>query len=286
MSKGVLLFAHNNREVDYGLLALISAGLAKKHLSVPASLVADSATLDWAKQSDTYSRMQDVFENIIEVERPVTMNMRNLHDGATNKSVSFTNTNRSSALDLTPYDRTLLLDSDYLIFTNRLGQFWDVEESVLIGHSMLDVYDQKRMGFHDKFISDTGPHLYWATTVMFSKDPYSKLFFELVDYVKNNYQYYADLFRFDARQFRNDIAFSVAKHILDGFEDTKSYNLPPILTIQDRDILHDVSTNRLTFLVTPDLVSNYCLASVKDIDIHVMNKQSIVRNKEKLLALI
>jgi hypothetical protein len=109
----------------------------------------------------------------------------------------------------------------------------------------------------------------------------------LVDYIRANYQYYADLFRFDARQFRNDIAFSVAKHILDGFEDTKSYNLPSILTVQDRDVLHDVDQNgRLTFLVTTDLVSNYCLSSVKDIDVHIMNKQSIVRNKEKLLALI
>lgn len=287
MNKGALIFAHNNREVDYGLLALISAGLAKKHLKVPVSLVADEATIKWAKESNTYDKMVDVFENILIVERPETMNMRKLHDGVNNKSVSFTNTNRYSVYELTPYEKTLLLDSDFLVFSNTLGQYWDVDESVMIGKSMTDIYDQKRMGYHDKFVSDTGTHLYWATTVMFKKDEYSKLFFELVAYIKNNYQYYADLFRFDARQFRNDIAFSIAKHILDGYESIESYDLPSILTVQDKDILHDVDqTGKLTFLITTDLGSNYSLAAVKGKDIHVMNKQSIVRNKDKLLALI
>ena len=32
MKKGCLIFAHNNRQIDYSLLALISGGLAKKNL--------------------------------------------------------------------------------------------------------------------------------------------------------------------------------------------------------------------------------------------------------------
>jgi len=62
--------------------------------------------------------------------------------------------------------------------------------------------------------------------------------------------------------------------------------LPPILTLLDRDILHSVDANRLTLLVSPKLDAYYCAASIQDIDIHVMNKQSIVRHSDKLLELI
>ena len=49
MNTGVLIFAHNSRDVDYALTAVISAGLAKKYLKVPVSLVTDSPTLEWMK---------------------------------------------------------------------------------------------------------------------------------------------------------------------------------------------------------------------------------------------
>lgn len=286
MNKGALIFAHNSRDVDYVLLALIAGGLAKKNLGVPVSLVTDASTLEWAKESGIYTQAETVFDKIIEIEKPYTDNTRNLHDGSTKKSVAFTNTNRYSAYELSPYDRTLLLDSDFLIFSNRIGQYWDVDESVIMSYAMNDIYDQTRMGYHDRYVSDTGTHLYWATTVMFSKDQYGELFFQLVDYIRKNYQYYADLFRFDHRQFRNDIAFSVAKHILDGFESTDKFTLPSLLTVQDRDVLTSVKEQQLSFLISTQFNQNYVLASTQGVDLHIMNKQSIVRNKDQLLALI
>lgn len=287
MTKGALVFAHNSKDVDYILLALVSAGLCKKHLSVPVSLVTDASTLDWAKQSNIYDTVVATFDKIIEVARPRTDNYRNLQDGVDSKTVPFVNTNRSSAWDLTPYDRTLLIDSDYLIFSNKLNEYWDVDQSFLIGRSMLDICDQPRVGYHDVFVSDTGPNLYWATTVMFTKNSESKLYFDTVNYIRDNYQYFADLYRFDPRQFRNDIAFSIAKHMLEGFLEDQLINLPPILTTQGHDVLHEVCDNgKLKFLINTDLLHNQILASITGVDVHIMNKQSIVRNKERLLALL
>jgi hypothetical protein len=287
MTKGVLIFAHNSREVDYSALALISGGLAKKHLKVPVSVVTDKYTLEWAKQSNIYDQWVETFDQIIEVEKPTAMNNRKLHDGIDYQAVPFINSNRTSAWELTPYDITLLIDCDFLIFSDRLNQYWELEESVLISPAMNDIYDEKRVGYHDRYVSDTGPNLYWATTVMFKKNQESKLFFDMVEYVKENYQYYSELFGFLPWQYRNDISFSVAKHMLAGFETDKKFNLPPVLTVQDRDILYDISENgKLIFLITPTLDKNYCLASVEGLDVHVMNKQSIVRNQEKLMKLI
>jgi hypothetical protein len=287
MNRGALIFAHNSREVDYALISLISGGLVKKHLKVPVSLVTDASTEAWMKESNIYQKAVEVFDKIILVEKPQTSNSRKLHDGAGNKTVPFVNTNRSSAWDITPYDRTLLLDSDFLIFSDRLNEYWSFESDFLIAGTVTDIYDQKRLGYHDRYVSDTGVHLFWATTVMFTKNDRSKSLFDMISYVKQNYEHYADIFRFDHRQFRNDIAFSVAKHILDGFSTEATETLPTLLTALDKDVLVNVDTaGKLTFLITPNSDSNFCAATVKDTDLHIMNKQSIIRNADSLLALI
>jgi alpha-N-acetylglucosamine transferase len=287
MTRGAIIFAHNSRDIDYALLAVISGGLAKKHLNIPVSLITDASTIEWMQTSKTYERAVEVFDKIITVEKPKTTNSRRLHDGRANKIIPFVNTNRNSVWELTPYDRTLLLDSDYLIFSNKLDEYWNLDEDILIANSANDIYDQKRLGYHDKYVSDTGVHLFWATTVMFTKNDRSRSLFDMIEYVKNNYEYYADIFRFDSRQYRNDIAFSVAKHILDGFETSTAMSLPPLLTTMDKDILHSVdSQGKLTFLIAYNMDSNYSAAAITGMDLHIMNKQSIIRNAEALLSLI
>jgi hypothetical protein len=286
MTNGILIYAHNHRSVDYALLSVISGGLAKRYLNVPASLVTDIPTVEWMKESQIFDKANTVFENIIIVDTPQTNNSRRLYDGDENTVVPFINSNRYSAWDVTPYDRTLLIDGDFLIFSDRLNEYWNVDDDILIGESINDIYDQKRLGYHDQYVSDVGIKLYWATTVMFTKNQKTKMFFDLVSYIKNNYQYFADAYRFDSKQYRNDISFSIAKHIIEGFEETITGRLPPVLTLLDRDILYDVNNGRLTVLVSPQLDSTFCAASLTNIDIHVMNKQSIIRNKDKLLELV
>jgi hypothetical protein len=199
--------------------------------------------------------------------------------------VPFVNSNRCSVWDLTPYERTLLIDSDYLIFSDSLNEYWDVDASLLMGQSMNDIVGD-RGTILDRKVSDTGIHLYWATTVMFTKNAESKFFFDLVEYVKDNYRYYADLFRFNPKQYRNDIAFSIAKHIMNGYETDLVYTLPPIFTVFGVDMLESVVDNKLTFLVNPVNGGEFFAASTKDVDVHIINKQSIIRNKDSLLELI
>ena len=152
MNRGILIFAYNSRDVDYALMALISGGLAKKHLELPVSLVTDQSTVDWMKQSNIYERCVSVFDKIILTDRPIYNNTRNLHDGASQKTVPFINFNRSDAYSLTPYDQTLLIDSDFLIFSNNLNAYWEYSERVLIGRSINDILGQTRLGYHDVYV--------------------------------------------------------------------------------------------------------------------------------------
>jgi len=287
MNKGVLLFAHNNRQIDYAHMAVVSGGLARKHLKVPVSLVTDDSTIAWMKESKIFSTALEIFDKIISVQRPETVQHRNLHDGNERIVTPFNNSNRPSVYDLTPYDRTLLIDSDYFIFSDNLNNYWDVQSDILISPQYNDIVGKERIGYHDVYISDTGVKLLWATTVMFTKNEQSKLFFDLVEHIRRNYNKFADIFRFDNRIYRNDISFSLARHILYGFETDDDYSLPPVLSSIDRDLIYDVDKDgKITFLLNNNLGNSFTAASVKDKDIHIMNKASITRNINKLMELI
>jgi len=285
MKRGILIFAHNSRDVDYALMSLVSAKFAKTNLQVPVSLIVDKFTVEWMQTSNIYNLSQEIFDQIIEIEKPVTQNTRILNDGYTSKTVPFVNSNRASVWDLTPYDRTLLIDSDFLVMSNRLNEYWDVDSNVMLSPAMQDVRGDRK-GILDSWVSETGIPLYWATTVMFTKNNESKIFFDLVDVIRTNYNYFADLFRFNPKQYRNDISFSIAKHMLNGFEN-RGEDLPPILTLLDKDLIHSIDKNQLRVYLNDSMSEDHVvIASIKDSDVHVMNKQSIIRNAKEFLEVL
>jgi len=283
MTRGVLMYAHNNRDVDYARIAIVSASLAKKNLGLPVSLVTDDSTTEWMQSSNIYPTAQSVFDQIIVDERPEPNNTRKLQDMQACHNVLFTNQNRSSAWYLTPYQETLLIDCDFIVQSNRLNSYWDIDQSFLISSAALDINTEDRLKYMDRYVSSTGPKMLWATTVMFKKDLESKLIFDLVETIRENYTTFASLYRFDSLQYRNDIAFSVAKHIADGFEESTDYFLPDVLTTLDKDCLSHVNNDRLCFLIDKDLTGKYYVTSLAERDVHVMNKKSITRNYEALL---
>ena len=286
MNKGVLIFAHNSRQVDYALMAIIAGGLAKKNLNVPVSLVTDESTVEWMKISKTIGKTKKVFDKIIEVKKPVTTNQRLLVDAYTSKMVPFVNLNRASAWDVTPYERTLLIDSDYLVMSKNLNEYWDADSDFMIASSMNDIRGD-RIGVLDQHVSETGIPLCWATTVMFTKNKRTRLIFNLVEYIRDNYVNYADLFRFNPSIYRNDIAFSIALHMLDGFEHSDYNYLPPVLTASGKDLIYDVADNKIKLLINDDMSEDNVVATtISNRDIHVMNKQSIVRNAKEFMSLI
>jgi hypothetical protein len=283
MNQGVLIFAHNSRTIDYARLAIISGSLASKHLQKPVSLVTDETTLEWMNESNIYRYAKKIFENIILTEKPELDNFRKLNNGQISETIPFFNKNRSTSWNLSPYDQTLLIDSDFLIGSSTLNSYWG--NGVKISPAIKDACVTNRMKYHDRYISDTGVKLYWATTVMFDKSNESELFFNLVNYIKLNYTYYADLFRFNSQIYRNDFAFSIAKHILDGFLTDDTNNLPPVLSVIDKDILVDLS-NGPKILISEDTLEKYYIGNFTNLDIHVMNKQSIVKQFDQYIELI
>jgi transcriptional antiterminator Rof (Rho-off) len=104
MSRGVLMYAHNNPEIDYLRIACANALMVKKNLKVPVTLVTDANTLAWAEKSLDKDFLNNCFDKIIEVEFNGSFkNKRNFGDTSFNtKSLQFYNCNHWEAYELTP----------------------------------------------------------------------------------------------------------------------------------------------------------------------------------------
>jgi hypothetical protein len=274
MKQGCLIYAHDS-EIDYGSQSVLAAKLAIKYLKVPVSLVTDKPTLENLRKK--FSLLP--FDHIIQVDRPNSSNTRKL----AGKSVDFINSNRASAWDLTPYDKTLIIDSDFLIFSDVLNRYWNSQYDFLITPGMTELLGNKNSTEYQ--VNSYTINMLWATNIMFTKTSETRILFDLVEHVKNNYHYYAGLYQFYPHQYRNDYSFSVACHIM-GAQGLEKWHgdLPIPLIFKDTDeIINIRSSGQLTFLLEhPD---SYYVARSIDHDVHFMNKYSLLDNLDQLLEL-
>lgn len=194
-SRGVVLFAYNTSAVDYVKIADQAASLIHKNLQLPVTLVTDSATA--TKNIDQIITADNSFKN----------SRQGYASGTT-----WRNGNRYIAYELSPYDETLLLDSDYLQLDSSLLKILDtVNDYSIMRHN------QSPAGVMQGLLNPLGMHCVWATAIAFKKTQKSKMLFELAGRIQRNYSYYRKLYQIHQSNFRNDYAFALADHILNGY---------------------------------------------------------------------
>jgi hypothetical protein len=291
MSRGVIMYAHNNTEIDYFKIACANALMVKKNLGVPVTLVSDSGTVNWGKSALGEDFVNSCFETIIEVDRDYMFNnVRNFADTTfTNKSLQFYNCNHWQAYELSPYDETLFIDCDYLIMSNALNNCWGSTHDVMINHSIYSPIDE--IAPYTQNIDEIGITLYWATVIYFKKSDLAEHLFLIVRHIQENYAYYRELFCITSGMFRNDNAFSIAVHMMNGFNkvDPIIHELPItglLMSWDTNDIQLVNGINDITLYVgKPANKGTYILSRLKDTDVHLMNKWAINRFSAKLIEL-
>lgn len=267
MTTGCLIFAYDG-DIAYGPQAVLAARLVTKHLGIPISLVTDSITLDNLAS-------KEIFHQILVHEVGAVTNTRKLKDS----TVVWKNTNRSSAYDISPYERTLLIDSDFLVLSNRLSTYLQADRDFMICPSMTDLHPT-RTGSRVVLDPASIPML-WATNIIFNKTPEVEALFGMVAHIREHWQLYGALYKFDTRRFRNDYAFSIACHTLSGLGVEKFHtDLPSPLLFNDKDTLLQVKGNTLSFLLDGDT-----LTKCQGQDVHFMNKYDLANNYEQLMEL-
>lgn len=274
MSKGALLIARNNGQLDYVKQAVFLAKRIKKYLDIPVSIITDSP--NYVRNSFS----NDIFDKIIEVDYVDSQNNRPYYDGSLfYKVASFKNDTRANVYDMSPYDETLLLDTDYIVSNSLLKECFNSVHDLLLFKESEDIAKVRN---EEEFvhISDYSIDFYWATVVFFRKIPENKIFFDLVSHIQNEWRHYSRIYQLNNTLFRNDFAFSIAIHIMNGFNKGDfANNLPGkhYYTI-DKDILYKLDEDKMMFLVEKkDYLGEYTAIATQGQSIHVMNKFSLER---------
>jgi hypothetical protein len=268
MTQGFLLFAHDNEQISYGLFAVWQARRISKWLNKPTSLVADQNTID------SLGLLINMFDKVI-LSDALSSQKKNYNG----QQLSFNNIDRCMAWELTPYDETVVIDTDIVIQSNRLNLVWNNAEDMLVCKNSNDVFGRKFVGFNH--ISNYGIKFFWATEFYFKKNNNSKVFFDMCNRIKKNYNWYAHVYDITTKYIRNDHVWSIALHELGGKANSDwAVQLPFNLYFSvDRDRIIKMEEDSIL------LHADDKIRKVQGCDVHTMNKFDLIQHIKKELEL-
>lgn len=263
MSKGVLIFAYNSK-LDYVSIATVAARLVKKYLGLPVTLVTNTTEVDYG-----------VFDRVIFQDLEGSNFNRTFWFKGQKENMPWHNQNRSSAYELSPYDQTLLIDADYLMFNNSLLKLFDTDLEFACFDDVLDISGNKSLkaGAH---VGIPGIPMQWATVVYFTKCTLAEYVFSMMQSIKDEYTYYSEAYNFNNILFRNDFAISIALQALTGYSSKNFTSIPGALITANTgtDLIEVRPNNELVFSWTGRDNKSY-LTKIKNTNIHIMNKRNI-----------
>jgi len=276
MSKGVLTFASNNSEFDYLLQAQHLAERATIHLNLPTTVVTDKASV-----ASTAANMK-VFDNIVYTDESNfgNSNQRDVNDGDYGvKTIHWKNEARPIVYDVTPYHETLLLDTDVVICNGDWKICFEQPQDFRIYKDCINLSENFWPYQYEK-ISEIGPTFYWATAVFFRKTDTNKVFFNLLQHIKDEWLHYCNVYLLPSKKYRSDYAFSIAIHIMNGHcsGDFQTEMPGQLYYITDKGILKELKNDNMLLLINdPTYPRKFTACKTKRMNVHVMNKFSLER---------
>jgi hypothetical protein len=256
-SKGVVVFAFNTDQVDYVKIADQTSRLIKRHLKLPVTIITDPA----ADPKFAYDRVIRIAST--------EGNTRTLHG----KTMEWRNFGRYTAYELSPYDQTILLDTDYMVLDNSLLKLFAGDMDYQLMHAS---HNPDRT--IDTSMGPMSLDFVWATVVVFRKSSYTEQFFNLVGRIQQNYGYYKNLFNASGN-YRNDYAFAMANIIQNGYTANTEHGIPwSMLTIEN--IIADIELKD-NFLVVKEDTRAHVIARQ---NMHIMDKDFLVSDKFERLV--
>lgn len=186
MTTGALIFARNNEHIDYVSMAKWSAKNIERHLGIPTHIVTDT------ERNDSGSRH---FSDL--------------------GQVTWHNTNRMDAYALSPWDRTLVLDADYVVASDQLKSLLDIDQDFVAHRWAYDV-----TGCNDfrglNWFGGVNMPMWWATVMMFRRSQQARLIFDIMAMIRDNWKHYRNIYKNTTATYRNDHALTIALLLVNG----------------------------------------------------------------------
>ena len=266
MSQGILYFAFNNDRVDYVSQAVWNAPRVHRHLGVGCSLVTDQAS----KPEDT-----SMFDSVF-ITDSVSGGTRKYDHMNADSSAEWKNIGRCRAYDLSPYDQTLVLDTDYIVASDNLKCLFNSNQDFLCHREVLDVTDRENFARDTRF-GDVHFPMWWATVSYFRRSAKAEQIFHMWSMIQDNWYHYSRLYKFSQDLFRNDYALSIALNTVYGHVPESIPSIPwPLFTA-----FYDVYLNQLDDdcfqmnYVRMGQKSQHQRMILSNQDLHIMNKPDL-----------
>lgn len=257
MKRGVVLFAHNNGVTDYYRMAVYTARRANRFLNLPVSIITDESSVS----GDT-----TVFDNVYYVS-PDASNYR--------KKNTWLNKGRYNVYEMTPYDETLVLDTDYMINTPQLLQTFKYSSDFVCHRDTNTLLHLKTQ----EYLHDSTVQTLWATVMRFRKTSRVKDLFSVMESVQSNYEHYSSVYKFMPFLFRNDYALTIAQRVVNGHADIPQDFLHwKLLHIGLDTTIYRISDTK--YLAIKKNTPRADWVYLNDIDFHMIHKQ----NFEELIS--
>ena len=246
--KGILLFSFDTAELEYSKITEKSIELLRINCpNIPVVVVGDKIikSADWTILAD------DPQPNVHNLRGPK----------------QWKNLARVDAYELSPFDTTIIIDSDYLAYDNNLVKLFESDQPVLAHTTWCDLNyaEVTTMPMGNSMLD-----MMWATVLMFKKDTVVRQMFNTWRNVLENYSYFAELFGLNKRMVRNDHAFTIAMAKIQNHG-----------SVQHTIIPWDIITANQNFKVKEITNKNIVLEDqhgeiIVDQSVHILNKESLI----------
>lgn len=263
MNNGVVLFAHNTENYDYFEMAVCCAKRVNHFLNLPVTLISDHVTL--------HDKDTKLFDNVFTVET---------NKSNQNRNKIWINKGRFRAYELSPYDKTILLDVDYVINSTQLLKTLDFVVDIC-AHRNTQYIDSYKS--NQEFLSTYSHQTFWATVIVYKKTLKSKLVFDSLKMIENNYSHYGILHNFLYQQYRNDYGLTLALDLVNGHVFDESDVIPwNLIHVQNANRFYknngDEFCNEYTTIF--DKVYNGRTKTeyltISDMDFHMLDKNKLL----------
>lgn len=263
MSRGALLFAFNSPKYNYYDMAVATAKRINHFLDMPVTVVTDEESLP---KNTSYT-----FDNVV-ITTPDKNNKRDWG--------MWINKGRYQAFEFSPYDETILLDTDYMVNSNKLLKTFELPTDFCC-HDTTTFLMQP--GLPQEYLSVYSDKTLWATVVRFNKTKRSKQIFDCLEMIQKNFEHYANIHGFISATFRNDYALTLATRLVNGHLKDKADVIPwDLLHVGKNTIVYRNNDEELNTEYTA-MFDNWQRGkirkeyiTIKDLDFHVMNKENFL----------
>ncbi len=276
-SRGYLYYAFNNEETNYLRLAISSAITGRYYIDdFRATIVTDKFSMKFLNEKNK-KLLEKCFENILfesEIQKQSKSDRKTKNNNSTRND--WFNTTRTNAFMDSPYEQTILIDADYIFQNNKTNSVWDSKIPIRINKDIIHLTNRKS---DYEMVGNFTIPMYWATLVYFDRSNFSKQFFDLINHIQENYEFYCVLYQIHDYKYRNDHSFSIALHMMNGFRiPGPEYELPfRYIMTSRKDIIHQLNVGSTRFLVwTEDWKAPWHYLNLKDISYHCLNKKTLL----------